>query len=988
MALLSLAFSFSAMAATPDWSLHAWQSDDGLPNNNVTGLAQSDDGYLWIANPSRLARFDGARFETFASRELAPELHQKVTTLLRSRTGGMWLGLDRGAVVYLDGGVPRVYTNSLPDEYIQSLLEDGDGAVWVTFPGDTVCRIRDGKVTRFNGADGLPSGYSCWLTRDLRGRLWYAKGQQAGTFEDGRFTRAFELPQPINGITAASDGGLWLASGSHLFHCGQEGQLKDCGAFIGQKSPPQRTPILEDADHAVWIGTADSGLFRYNGSDFENIPTSHREISSLLKDNENNLWAGTGGGGLDRISRRAIELEGTANGLPFEAVQSLCEDVDGVIWATTQNGFLCYRSNGVWQVAMANRTRGGMASCVAADTNGTMWVGTHSSTLNILRDGKVTSADKAAGLAGRVIHALLVTRSGDVWLGEGNPEGVQRYRDGKFTSFPLPPDLRVIRAMVEDQAGNVWVGTSKGVLLRITGDTVFDETTNTTGVPMSIRCLRMTSDGTLWIGYAGFGVGRLKDGHFNRITVEQGLYDFNISQMVPDDRGWMWFGADHGIFKVRRQELDDAAAGRLKAVQCIHYGREEDLPSLQANYGDCPGALQSRDGRLWLPMRTALAVIDPAKVSGNSAPANARPVQVVVDDQPVAAYGGFLPVHGVEDLRRAKVKLHLPPGYRRLEFDFTAPNFSAPENVRFRYCLAGFDNHWIENGTQRSATYSRLAPGTYEFQVAACNGDGVWGQVNTALALTVEPFFWQTWWFRGAAMLGFTLTIIGVVRYLSFRRLRLKLQMLEHQAALDSERARIARDLHDDLGTRLTKIILLSGLVQRDLDQPDRAAEHLDKIFGTARRVIKSLDETVWAINPRNDNLPHLISYVGQYTVEFLQAADIRCRPELPEHPPHHGVPARTRHNVFLALKEALNNIVRHSNAKEVRLSVDATDQWLRIVLEDDGQGFEERASNGCADGLGNMRRRMEEIGGRFEFESRPGTGTRLSFNCPWRNGD
>jgi signal transduction histidine kinase len=272
--------------------------------------------------------------------------------------------------------------------------------------------------------------------------------------------------------------------------------------------------------------------------------------------------------------------------------------------------------------------------------------------------------------------------------------------------------------------------------------------------------------------------------------------------------------------------------------------------------------------------------------------------------------------------------------------------------------------------------------------VSACNSDGVWSETGSTLAFTVAPFFWQTWWFRGAAMLAFTLAVIGIVRYVSFRRLRSKLQMLEHQAELDRERARIARDLHDDLGTRLTKIVLLSGLARRDISIPERAGEHVEKISTAARQVIKSLDEAVWSVNPRNDNLPHLISYVGQFAVEFLQTADIRCRADLPEHPPRHGVPAKTRHNLFLAVKEALNNIVRHSNAKEVRLHVAADEEILRVTLEDDGQGIGKLEHNGCADGLQNMRKRMEEIGGEFKFESTPGNGTRISFVCPWRNGD
>ncbi|HUC84216.1 MAG TPA: two-component regulator propeller domain-containing protein, partial [Candidatus Acidoferrales bacterium] len=808
---------------------------------------------------------------------------------------------------------------------------------------------------------------------------------QAGVFQNGRFHILLDLQQPITGLTAASGGGVWIAAGHHLFRSSKNGAIRDCGPFNSDPSSRKPTPLLEDASGAVWVGTSEHGLFRYNGSVFQPVPISHQDILSLLQDNEKNIWAGTDGGGLNRVSPGVVQLEGVEKGLPVEAVQSICEDANGAIWATAQNGLVLCRSNGVWHSVVVNPgLTNGLASCVVADTSGAVWIGTHNSTFYCWRAGKITNWHLRDGLAGHITHALLAGKSGEIWLGEENPEAIQRFQDGKFYSCHLPPDLRVIRAMAEDNDGNIWIGTSAGVLLRITGGQVVDETALTTDAPMSIRCLYVTPDGALWIGYAGWGVGRLKDGHFGRISVEQGLYDYSISQIVADGHGWIWFGADHGIFKARQSELE-AAAGDLAAhVQCVRYGRDEQLPSLQANFGNSPGAWCSRDGRLWLPMRTALAVIAPDKISDNNTPASARLERVAVDGQTVAWYGGVLLVTNVLDLQSSKIKLHLPPGFHHLEFNFTAPEFSSPENVQFRYRLAGFDDHWIEADTQRTATYSRLAAGNYEFQVMACNGDGVWGQAAAALPFTVAPFFWQTWWFR----LGALALVVVIVRYVSFRRLHLKLQTLEQQTALQKERARIAKDLHDDLGTHLTKIVLLSGLAQRDLAITEKADEHLVKISAAARRVIKSLDETVWAVNPRNNTLPHLIDYTSKFAVEFLKTAEIRCRLELPEHPPRHVVPAIARHNLFFAVKEALNNIVRHSNASEVRLRIAVTDETLEIFLEDNGCGFGQVPDNGSADGLGNMRQRVEEISGRFRLESQPGAGTRISFSCPLVNGD
>lgn len=527
------------------------------------------------------------------------------------------------------------------------------------------------------------------------------------------------------------------------------------------------------------------------------------------------------------------------------------------------------------------------------------------------------------------------------------------------------------------------MGSSRGYLLRISKGQVIDETARLGPELMSIRNLHATPDGSVWIGFADDGAGWIRDGRFAHFTAAQGFFEQKVSQIVSDNCGALWFGGDHGIFKASREDLLAVAEGKLGQARVVRYGPGVGLRSPQANFGDSPGSLRTRDGRLWIPTRTALAVVDPAKIAENSRPPRVLVKRLAVDDHVMAAYGGAMPVQNSMDRRTTEDGLRLPPAHRRLEFEFTALSFSAPENVRFRYRLEGFDDKWIEAGPQRSASYSRLPAGNYRFRVNACNGDGVWNETGDSLAFAVEPFFWNTWWFRSAAVLA----AAGAVYYVAMRRMRARLQLVEQQAALDKERVRIARDLHDDLGTRLTRLVLLTGLVQRDTVVEEKREENLQKLSAMAKQVIKSLDETVWAVNPRNDTLAHLINYVGQFAVEFLQAAEIRCRPELPGHPPEGAVPARTRHNLFLTVKEALNNVVRHSRANEVRLRMTVDGDRLNLVIEDNGKGFGDCASGGEgeADGLRNMRHRMEELGGKFRIESAPGAGTRMFLECPWR---
>jgi signal transduction histidine kinase/streptogramin lyase len=746
--------------------------------------------------------------------------------------------------------------------------------------------------------------------------------------------------------------------------------------------------MLEDNDGAVWIGTSFSGVFRHDDSGFQAIATTHQEILSLSQDAEGNIWVGTFGGGLDRLRRRAISLEGIDAGLPFAAVESICEDPSGTIWAVTQNGLLARRVDSKWSTLPPNENWPDDASCVTADANGTIWIGTRLHGLYCWRDGKFVDWGDTNQIRGQTIHTLLASRAGDLWIGEETPHAIQRLRSGQLHTFDLPLDNRIVRAMAEDAAGNIWAGTSKGILLRITGETLTDVTPKPEE-PSSVRCLYTTPDGAVWIGYAGFGVGRVKAGHYGEIRTEQGLHDNWISHILADGHGWLWFGGNRGIFKVRQQDLEDVAEKRATRVRSIQFGKGEGLPSLQATFGDSPDALKSRDGRLWFPMRTALALADPQKGVENSPAPRALLNQVAVDDHRIAWYGGALPIRKsahdpVLDLRATDTSLRLPPSHRRLVFEFSAPGFTAPENIQFRYRLEPLEEDWVDVGMRRFAEYSRLPAGSYVFRVIACNNDGVWDKTGAVLSLVIAPFFWQTLWFRISALTIFTLAVVATVRIISFRRLHYRLRVLEQQEALHRERARIAKDIHDDVGANLTQIALLGELAQQDRGEPDKAADRLGKISGTARQAIKSLDEIVWAVNPRNDTLAHLIDYAGQFAVDFLRPAGIRCRLDLPEQPPARELSTDLRHNLFLVIKETLNNVVKHARASEVWLRATVTPQALEVLIEDNGCGFDKVADDSFSDGLRNMRQRMQDIGGQCRIESKAGAGTKVFVHLPW----
>jgi signal transduction histidine kinase len=336
--------------------------------------------------------------------------------------------------------------------------------------------------------------------------------------------------------------------------------------------------------------------------------------------------------------------------------------------------------------------------------------------------------------------------------------------------------------------------------------------------------------------------------------------------------------------------------------------------------------------------------------------------------------------------------LSIPPGRHRVDFQYTGLSFIAPEKVQFKYRLEGLDKDWLDAGTKRMINYNYIPPGKYTFHVIACNNDDIWNKEGAEIAFEVLPYFWQTLWFQ---LLVAGLTIVassGLVWFISRRRMWRKLERLEQQHAIERERARIAHDIHDDLGVHLTRITMLSELVSGELENPVQAAASLSQIYDTSRELTRSMDEIVWAVNPRHDTVESLASYLEKFAQDLLVTADIRCRLDLPMQFPERRLTAEVRHNLFLAFKEALHNIIKHSAASEVHIRLAFQTTSFDLAIEDNGCGFtpggQQKASDApgrfaSGNGMANMSRRLAEVHGCCDIQSVPGRGTKVTFTIP-----
>ncbi len=979
LALCALVALHLATADDSKWMSRVWQLDEGLPGSSVTGVAQTPDGYLWVSTEGGLARFDGVRFQNLPVPIPSGRKRPIIRAMLLEPKGGIWLALEGGLVISLDGPATRIFTKAdgLTGIRCENLALDGKNCLWTSHSDGTVCRIAEGVVTRFAESNGPPGKGPCFLTADNKGQIWFARADNIGIIRDAHFQIVLKQSGGNIRLGRCADGGIWACAGLELLHCEESGAVSKCGVLPVKRPGVESTVILEDSAKAIWIGTSVDGLFRHAGSNFERVATSNEMVLSLNEDRDGSIWAGTGGGGLDRLRPALVELQTSESGLPTTTVRSICEDTSGALWAVGENGRLARQVEGKWtSLTGADGWPDARATAVVSDRQGGVWVGTSDRGLLHSSLGSVSAVERKSGLASNVVRGLLVDHTGDLWIALEFPSCLQRLHNNEFKTFTLGTK-GAPRTLAEDTAGTLWCGTQDGFLFHLDGDGVKNETAHAVDPQKPIRCLLARPDGSLWIGYAGAGLGIWRDGKFQQISEEQGLYDDYICSMAADDAGGFWCATDHGLVRAPVSEIEAVAAGRLGKIHSIHLGRDEGLQNLQGAFGYTPSMEKSRDGSLWFPMRSGLAVVHPLRFSTMQTPPSVLIEQITVDGRPAAT--------------GADGRWILPAGHQRLDFAFTAPALLAADDLVFRYQLGRWDQGWNESGAQRSATYSRLPAGNYTFTVAAGNRAGAWSPRETSASLTVLPFLWERWPVRVAALALFTLGVVLAARYISARRWARKVARLEEESALQRERSRIAQDLHDDIGASLTHIAMLSELAQKDFEQPEAAKGHIDQIFRSAQTVARSLDEIVWTVNPSNDTLDVFISHLCTYAPDFLRSANVRCRLDVPLDIPVIPLPSRVAHHLYLAVKEALHNIVKHAGAKEVwlRLQLNSDPTVVTITIEDDGRGFVCDTSRPAdADGLDNLQKRLESIGGRCEQHSEPGRGATTTFVAPLPSSD
>lgn len=750
MVLSPCLFALDPERRMSQYILESWDDENGLPQNSVYALLQTSDGYLWLGTEEGLIRFDGIHFTTYDDSNTEAITNNYMYSLFEDNKKRLWIGTRGGGLlVYENGTFKRIPEKIGLSNTVFCVYGDADDTIWFGTLEGGLYRLRNDKFESYTKKDGLAHNAVRDIYRDKEGRLWIATMNGLSCFKEGKFTNYYvknvEKNSQVNRfrkLCMDSGGNLWLGSYAGLFMLRGD-EIVPAPRNAGCTDVRVLT-LREDRDKNLWIGTTE-GLIRYRGGKFAKITQSDGLtddfIVSLAEDREGNLWVGTVYGGLNRLRDGKFLVISPKEGLADDVTYTIMEDRDNYIWVTTNNGLNRIKGERILHLGTDKGLTHDVVNVVYQDRQGFIWAGTDNGLNKI-----------AAGASGmRVIKryknyyvlAIQEDSAGTLWIGTNSGLFKREKPTGKLIKQE-GLESNHINVIYEDRGKNLWVSTYPLGLSRIKDGKITLFTKKDGMVNNGLNCLSEDEDGVIWIGTI-HGLSRFKDGTFTNYTKKNGLHDNNIYKILDDRQGNLWMTCNKGIFRISRKELNRFAEGKRESVTSVVYGKHDGMRTGECNGGFQSAGCRGRDGRLWFPTSKGVVSIDPSKTNLNPLPPPVFIEQVTLDGEPVTVTGDF----------------SIPPEVKRLEFHYAGLSYSVPQAVRFKYRLEGFDDQWVNAGTDRTVSITKLLPGDYRFHVTACNNDGVWNVEGASIAFEVIPPIFLTTWFILAA-----LTLFAILSYL------------------------------------------------------------------------------------------------------------------------------------------------------------------------------------------------------------------------------
>ncbi|MDQ8189764.1 ligand-binding sensor domain-containing protein [Roseibacillus persicicus] len=921
LGILVFLFFSPLLTAQETYSMRVWQSENGLPINIVHSIAQDSKGYIWVATAEGVVRFDGLDF-----------------TQIPTPPG----------FKFSTSGSHRLFATS-------------HGTIWLASSTGTLLRIQGDKATPIWKVDDAPNASPITqLIEGSNGKILILKGPDYWTYHQGKISRIDSVSAEVHELF--EEDRIKRANSGRIGHDGRPGTLLSS----------RQSQWKIDDDNLLTV-TTDSGqtwpIFLPGiGREFE--------VTEMLEDRAGFIWIATSLHGIGLIRQDRVDLQPTAAGLNRSSALAVLQDSQDNVWIANRNG-------GV-ELMQGDRTEHfdfptgeghrGVVSTLYEDRENRLWAATREGPIFRWLGWRFVEEFVHVQQFGQVhnpplVNAIYQDLDGILWMGgqTGLARAIGRQLDrvGLERGYP-GGEVTVMSGGVE---GELWVGTAQGFVLQY-----HEGRLRTIGSPSEllfrhVSSILVESNTRVWVTTLGSGLFLYDGKKWHHFGEDQGLPNARLTHIIDDDLGHFWFGSTGGILRASRADLLNRTTQPDAPIHWLVMNRSDGLPTSECVGGHNPAGWRFKDDSIWFPTTLGVVRVDPSLTKVNRTPPPIYLQSVDVDGTPTKIENG---------------RIDLSPENNLLEISYQGLDFSAPEKLTYRTRLLGFEENWSEMGNERSRTFSAIPPGKYTFQVSAMNGDGVLSAKPAIVRIEKHPHFWQTGWFIAQLWLFVILLAGGIGGVLARIRLKRRIQKLNIHNARETERSRIARDLHDDLGASLTEISLLAGLGAEQAAGSEFQSQ-LDDLSSRCRATAQALDEIVWAVNPREDSLGSLIDYLGGFATEFLERAGINLRLRIPANLPDHPLDTTYRHSIFLCAREAFNNIVKHSEAETAWLHVTLEEGVLEIFIEDDGKGIHPDEP-GQGQGLQNFKARMKACGGQFDRRNRPSGGTVVRFSIPLPN--
>lgn len=717
--------------------------EDRLPHNTVRAVLQSRDGFIWIGTYEGLARFDGADFTVFDTRNSAMTT-SAISALAEDSHGTLWIGTAGGGVYRYDGRDMQPIGMGGLGVMVSAITIDSDDTVWVATRRG-LGRLRAG---RFEILPGAPSALIWSMAATAPGEIWI--GTEGGGLV--RFARevftTYTTEQGLSSnviytLARRRAGGLWLGTSAGVDIVEANGAIHPgipAGSLV---SGTPAFALLEDSDGNLWIGGGKPGLCRLsNGSvRCERVDNDATDlIRTFSEDRERNLWIGGTHRGIWQL--RDGMLTTTTGERSTNHVRTVVADAAGNIFAGTDGSGVNVIRDGMLEPIPENELLPSrFIRTLYVEPAGGLWVGTLEGLARV-KDGRVRSFRATDGLTSDIVYALMPARDASLWV--ATSAGINRIVGDRIETVPFRGD---VRALQQDGTGRVWVGRRDGLSCIEP-----DGRTTDCGAPVSLKTSTIFSflsepDGSMWIG-TNHGLTRVRGKDFKTYGAREGLFDQNVFEILEDERAVFWMSSNRGIWSIPRADFDAYDRREIVALRSTAFGRSDGMASAQCNGGSQPAGWKTADGKLWFPTAKGVVTVDPARLRTNKLAPKAVVLNVVVDGRTISP----------QSYRS------IPPDADHLEFHYSGLSFIAPEKVRFRFKLEGSDREWIEAGPRRVAYYTNLPKGDLRFKVIAANSDGVWSSTPTSIDLTLQPHYYETVWFRVLALALALSLIFGATR--------------------------------------------------------------------------------------------------------------------------------------------------------------------------------------------------------------------------------